>query len=59
MTAEVKKPKILRMPPELAAEIKRRADTVGISENEWMVRALRYAILAKGGKLRHVQVWEL
>lgn len=50
---------VLRLPPELAVEITKRAKEKGISQNEWMIRAMRYAILHKGGKLRHVEVYEL
>ncbi len=34
----------LRIPDDLAEQIDKRVDKVGVSRNEWLVRALRWAV---------------
>lgn len=34
----------LRLPDDLAAKIDKRAETVGVSRNEWLVRALEWVV---------------
>ena len=35
---------LLRVPPDLAEKVDQRVALVGVSRNEWLVRALRWAV---------------
>lgn len=45
-----KKQVLIRITPELHAEIKKLADSKDVSMNEWMARALSYAVTLKSMK---------
>lgn len=49
----------VRLPPELHAEATLRAQDKGMSINEWIVRALTYALTAKGATLTYVTKVEI
>jgi len=40
----------VRLPPELATQVTDRAHAQGVSQNEWITRALAYAITSATGK---------
>jgi hypothetical protein len=49
----------VRLPEDVAEMIEKRMETADISQNEMVVRALRYAFVAKGVKYKKVVEYTL